>query len=214
MEKIEVLVEGGKATAAPPLGPKLGEMQMNVGEVISQINDKTKGFQGMKVPVTVEIGKNKEFTISVGTPPTSQLIKKELGLEKGSGEPNKLHVHNVAIEQVIKIAKMKESSIFGKNLKSAVKCIAGSLNSMGVMIEGKEARKTIEDINKGVYDKEINEGKTNISEEKKKKIGEVLKQLKVEAKKLEEEKKAEEEAAEKTEEAEKEEVKEEEKKEE
>ena len=70
-EKVEVLIEGGKATAAPPLGPALGPMGVNIGEVVAQINTKTQDFKGMQVPVTVAINTDsKEFTISVGTPPT------------------------------------------------------------------------------------------------------------------------------------------------
>lgn len=167
-EKIDALVEGGKASAAPPLGPALGPLGVNIGEVVNTINEKTKEFKGMKVPVKVIVDSNtKEFEVEVGTPPVSQLIKKELGLKSGSGIPNKDKVGNMAIEQVIKVAKMKQDSMFINNLKSAVKTVIGSANAMGLLIEGKTAVEINKEIDKGKYDKEINEEKTEIPEEKK-----------------------------------------------
>lgn len=218
--KVEILVEGGKATPAPPLGPKLGELKMNVGEVISEINNKTAEFKGMKVPVILDINDDKTYQVSVGTPPVSQLIKKETGIAKGSGEPNINKVANLAIEQVIKIAKMKESSMFSKNLKSVVKSIVGSCNSAGILVEGKSANDINSEIDNGVYDKEINEVKTEVSAEKKSKLGkaltEVQKEFKKEQERLAAEKEAEEEKKKEAEEVteEKPEEKEEEKKEE
>lgn len=194
-QKIEVMVEGGKATPAPPLGPTLGQLKMNVGEVINQINDKTQNFKGMKVPVTLIVdNKTKEFEIEVGTPPASQLIKKELGIEKGSGEPNKNKIFNAAIEQIIKVALMKKDSMFVKDLKGAVKCIAGSMNSMGILVEGKIAPEFNKDLDAGVYDKEIKEQKTEVSKEKKDKLKEQLEQVQEELRKELERLKAEEEA--------------------
>lgn len=200
-EKIEVLVEGGKATAAPPLGPKLGEMKMNVGEVISDINQKTQDFKGMKVPVILEINDDKTYTIEVGTPPVSQLIKKELNLDKGSGAPHINIVGNIAMEQVIKISKMKETSIYGKGLKSAVKCVIGSCNAMGVLVEGYKASEINSEVDKGVYDQLINEGKTEVSPERlatlKAQLEEVKDKFKLELERMEAEKEKEKEKEEK-----------------
>ena len=85
-ETIKALVEGGKASAGPPLGPALGPLGVNIMEIINTINDKTKQFSGMKVPVKVIIDpKTKKFEIDMGTPPATSLILKELNLEKGSG---------------------------------------------------------------------------------------------------------------------------------
>ncbi|MBL7100684.1 MAG: 50S ribosomal protein L11 [Nanoarchaeota archaeon] len=194
-QKIELMIEGGKATPAPPLGPALGQLKMNVGEVINQINDKTQSFKGMKVPVILIVDdETKEFEIEVGTPPASQLIKKELGIEKGSGEPNKNKVANAAIEQLIKIAQMKKDSMFAKNLKGAVKCIAGSLNAMGILIEGKISPEFNKDLDSGVYDKEIQEEKIEVNPEKKAKLKEQLSQIQEELQKELEKKQAEEEA--------------------
>jgi large subunit ribosomal protein L11 len=194
-QKIELMIEGGKATPAPPLGPTLGQLKMNVTEVVTQINSKTQSFKGMKVPVTVIVDdKTKEFEIEIGTPPASQLIKKELGIEKGSGEPNKNKVANAAIENLIKVAQMKRDSMFVKDLKGAVKCIAGSMNAMGVLIEGKLSSEFNKDIEAGKYDQEIKEEKTEVSPEKKAVLQEQLVKVQEELRKELERLKAEEEA--------------------
>ena len=194
-QKIEIMVEGGKATPSPPLGPALGQLKMDVGEVVSQINDKTQSFKGMKVPVTVTVDEEtKSFEIEVGTPPSSQLIKKELGIEKGSGEPNTNKVANAAVEELIKVAQMKRDSMFVKDLKDAVKCIAGSMNAMGILIEGKTAPEFNKDLEAGVYDKEIQEEKTEANPEKKAKLKEQLNNIQEELTKELEKKKSEEEA--------------------
>lgn len=194
-QKIELMIEGGKATPAPPLGPTLGQLKMNVTEVITQINSKTQSFKGMKVPVTVIVDdKTKEFEIEIGTPPASQLIKKELGIEKGSGEPNKNKVANAAIENLIKVAQMKKDSMFVKDLKGAVKCIAGSMNAMGILIEGKLSPEFNKDIEAGKYDQEIKEEKTEVSPEKKAILQEQLVKVQEELRKELERLKAEEEA--------------------
>lgn len=177
-ETVEVMVEGGKATAAPPLGPALGPMGVNIGQVVSTINDKTKAFAGMKVPVKVIIDKDtKEFDIEVGTPPTSQLIKKEAGIEKGSGNVIEDKVADILIEQIIKIAKMKESVLLGKTLKNKVKEIVGTCNSMGILVEGKAAIDSIKDINEGKFDEEIRTEKTELTAEEKAKLEEEKKKL-------------------------------------
>lgn len=179
IEKIEALIDGGKATAAPPLGPALGPLGVNIGQVIAEINKKTESFKGMKVPVTVIVdSKSKEFEIEVGTPPTSQLIKKELGLDKGSGLPNIDKTANMSIEQAIKVAKMKIESMFVKNLKSAVKTVIGSANSLGFLIEGKTGPEINKDIDAGKYDKEITEEITETSDEKKQSLKEDLEKIK------------------------------------
>lgn len=183
-ERVEVMVEGGKATAAPPLGPALGPMGVNIGQVITKINEKTKAFAGMKVPVKVIIDKvTKEFDIEVGTPPTSQLLKKEAGIEKGSSSPLEDKVADILIEQVIKIAKMKELSLLGKTLKEKVKEIVGTCNSMGILVEGKPAIESIKDINQGKFDSEIKAEKIELTAEEKAKLEEEKKKLAAEMEK-------------------------------
>ena len=150
-DTIEVLVEGGRASPGPPLGPALGPMGVNVVQVVAMINEKTKSFAGMKVPVKVLIDpKTKTFEIKVGTPPTSSLLVKEIGMEKGSGAPNSQKVGNITIEQAIKVANMKQDSLMGKNLKMRVLEVIGVCVSSGITVEGKEPK---------VIQKEIKEGK-------------------------------------------------------
>ena len=168
-QSIKVLVEAGKASAGPPLGPALGPTGINVGEVIAKINEKTRDFSGMKVPVEVTINpKIKAFEVKTGSPPVSQLIMKELGLEKLSANSKLEKVGNLAIEQVIKIAKSKLDSLNCLSLKSAVKTITGSCVSIGVLVEGMEPAGAIVAINEGKFDTEISEGRTEVTEEKRK----------------------------------------------
>ncbi|MBU1201855.1 MAG: 50S ribosomal protein L11 [Nanoarchaeota archaeon] len=192
-QKIQVLIEGGKATAAPPLGPALGPLGVNIGQVIAEINKKTDSFKGMQVPVTVEVDPStKAFSISVGTPPASALILKEAGVQKGSGRPQEELVADLVIEQIIKIAKMKEDALLGKTLKDKVKEIVGTCNSMGVKVEGVKASEAIKLINKGDFDEQILSGKTDLSEEERKQLAEERKHLQadLEAKHAKEEAKA------------------------
>ena len=177
-ETIESLIEGGKATAAPPLGPALGPLGVNIGEVISEINKKTAGFKGMQVPVKVEVDtETKKFTVSVGTPPASALIKKEANIDKGAGNPLADKVADLKIEQVIKIVKMKEDSLLGKDNFSRVKEIIGTCDSMGVLVEGNPARDTIAAINKGQFKEKIAAGKTELTAEELKVLEEERKKL-------------------------------------
>lgn len=164
-EIVEVLIEGGKATAAPPLGPALGPIGVNIGQVVQDINKKTQDFKGMQVPVKVEINTDtKAYTIKVGTPPASQLVIKETGIEKGSANPSTDLIADLKIEQVIKIAKMKEDSLLGKTNKDKVKEIMGTCQSMGVMVEGKPVPQAFKDIEAGKFDKKIELGKTELTD--------------------------------------------------
>jgi len=177
-QTVEVLVAGGKATAAPPLGPALGPLGVNIGQVVADINKKTSVFGGMQVPVKVTVDMDtKKFEISIGTPPASALILKEAGVEKGSGNPKADKVADVVIEQIIKVAKMKESSLLGKSLKEKIKEIIGTCNSMGILVEGKPAVEAIKEVNEGKYDKEIKEEKTELTAEEKAKLEEEKKRL-------------------------------------
>ncbi len=180
-QTVEALVEGGKASAAPPLGPALGPLGVNIGQVIAEINKKTSLFAGMQVPVKVSVDTvSKSFTVSIGTPPASALIKKEAGIEKGSGSQLLDKVADLRIEQVIKVAKMKDTQLLGKGLKSKVKEILGTCNSMGILVEGKPAVETIAMINSGSFAEEIAQEKTELTAEE-------LKELEQERKKLAEE---------------------------
>ena len=150
---IEALVPGGQATAGPPLGPALGPLGVNVMAIVNRINELTKDFGGMKVPVKIIVDVDtKEFEVEVGTPTTSALIVKELGIEKGSGDPGKQKVGNLTIQQVIKIAKMKRQELLAKSLKKAAKEVLGSCVSMGVTVEDKDPREVQREIDEGKYD--------------------------------------------------------------
>ena len=178
---VETMVEGGKATAAPPLGPALGPTGLNIGQVVMEINKKTADLKGMQVPVKVIVDTaTKTFTIEVGTPPAAALIKKEAGIEKGAGNPLTDKVADLKIEQIIKIAKMKEDSLLGATMKSKVKEIVGTCHSMGILVEGMPAPEAFQVINAGQFDNEIASGKTELTEEEKE-------ELKKEQKRLQEE---------------------------
>jgi len=112
--EVEVLVPGGKATPGPPLGPVIGPLGLNVKQVVDRINEATKEFDGLSVPVKIIVHDDRSFDIEVGVPPTSALIKKELGIEKGSSKTGREFVADLKIDQVIKIAKMKKPEL---NLK-------------------------------------------------------------------------------------------------
>lgn len=152
MEKtIDVIVDGGKATAGPPLGPALGPMGINAGEVVAKINEATKAFSGMKVPVKVIVDTTtKKFDIEIGTPPTAELVKKQAGIEKGAGN-REAPAGDVSLEKLVDIAKAKSNSM-GKTLKDTVKEVVGSCVSIGVTIDGKKPRAVIDEINAGTHD--------------------------------------------------------------
>ena len=151
-ETIKALVEGGKASAGPPLGPALGPMGVNIMQIINTINDKTKEFEGMKVPVKIIIDpKTKDFQIEVGTPPAASLILHEIGAEKGSGSQIKHKIGNISIDQAIKVAKMKYDSLLGKDLIGKTKEIIGTCISIGVTVEGKSPKEILKAINEGEY---------------------------------------------------------------
>jgi large subunit ribosomal protein L11 len=156
---VEALVSGGSATAGPPLGPSLGPLGVNVKAIIEKINEQTAAFKGMQVPIKVIVDDKKQFTITVGTPPTSALIIKEAGIEKGSGTPNTLTVGNITAKQAIKIAKMKQTDTLAKSMKSSVKEIVGSCVPLGVTFEGLKPKEAIAAINSGKFDSEFSEPK-------------------------------------------------------
>lgn len=157
-EKVEVLIEGGKATAAPPLGPALGPLKVNIGQVVADINKKTGDFKGMKVPVKVIVDTDtKEYSIEIGTPPASQLIKTELNIKKGSSTPNVSYVGDMSLDQIKKVARMKFDSLLSNDLKTAVREIAGTCYSLGIKVDGKPAREFIAAVKAGEYDNVLNE---------------------------------------------------------
>ncbi len=150
---VEALVEGGQATAGPPLGPALGPLGVNVLSIVNRINEVTKDYAGMKVPVKVSVDtETKEFEVTVGTPTASALIVSELKVGKGSGSPKTQKVGNLSMEQLVKIAKMKSVQLLAPDIKRAVKEILGTCVSMGVTVEGKEPKEVQTEIDEGKHD--------------------------------------------------------------
>ena len=149
---IEALVPGGQATPGPPLGPELGPTPVDVQEVVSQINEETAAFDGIEVPVTVEYDDDGSFTIEVGVPPTAELIKDEAGFETGSGEPQTDFVADMSIEQVKKVAEQKSTDLLSYDVKNAAKEVGGTCASLGVTIEGEDARTFDDRVDAGDYD--------------------------------------------------------------
>lgn len=193
-ETINLLVKGGAASGGPPLGPALGPMGIPINKVVDAINEKTAAMKGMDVPVKVVVDtETKTFEIEVGTPPTSGLLKKEAGVDKGTGSAVK--IANLAIEQIIKVAKTKADNLLSTDLKNNVKEVLGTCVSLGFEVEGKDPREVIKEIDEGKYSKEISEGKTEVSAEKLKTIKARTRELSQEAEKVAKAKAAEAEAA-------------------
>jgi large subunit ribosomal protein L11 len=195
---IKLIVDGAEMRPGPTVAQKIGPLGINMGQVISEVNKATAEFKGIKVPVTLDIDtKTKKFKVEVSSPPTSELLKKELGLESGSGDHKKNKVGNISIETIIKVAKVKHSGMLAKEFKSAVKSVVGSSVSLGILVENK-GKELISDIDNGTYDKEINAQKTETSAEKKASLKEYFEKVLKEQeniKKTEEAAKAAEEAA-------------------
>ena len=154
---VETNIQGGKATAAPPLGPALGPTGVNIGLVVSEINKKTAEMQGMTVPVKVVVNtKTKEFTVSIGTPPVTALLKKEGNISKGVGAHAKEIAGDVSFEQIVKIAKIKEDAMLGKSIKSKVKEVLGTAKSVGINVDGLKIEEVYQKLANGDYDDKLN----------------------------------------------------------
>ncbi len=178
MPLIKLIVDGENMKPGPSVSQQLGPMGVNLGKLIEEVNKSTKGFKGMKVPVEINVNpKTKEFAISVSSPPVSELLKKELGVEKGSGSTGSVKIGNLAIEQIISVAKTKTPGMLAKTLKSAVKLVVGSCVSSGILIESKSPKEIIEEIDSGKYDKEISHEKTEVPAEKRKALDSFFKEI-------------------------------------
>jgi len=147
-EIVEVLVPGGQASPGPPLGPAIGPLGINVKDVVDRINEETRAFEGMQVPVKIIVKDDKSFDIEVGTPPVSALIKKELGIEKGASDRDN-PAGDLRLEQVIKVAEAKKGQMLAYTMKKAVKEVLGTCVSMGVTVDGKDPREVQQMIDRG-----------------------------------------------------------------
>lgn len=167
MVTIKLLVDGGAMKPGPAVAQQLGPMGINMGKVISDINEATKDFKGMQVPVNLDVdAQTKDFTIKVLSPPISAILKKEAGIETASGARLKMQSANLSIEQVISATKQKYPNMLAKDFKGAFLSVLGSVMSLGILIESKDPQEIIEEVKQGKYDKEIKEQKTETSPEK------------------------------------------------
>ena len=150
---VELLVNGGQANAGPPLGPALGPLGVNIVAIVTKINELTKDYAGMRVPVKITVNtEDKTFDVTVGTPTASALIIAELKVEKGSGTPNTVKIGNLSMEQMVRIAKIKAPQLLATNIKDATKELLGTCVSLGVTAEGKDPREVQKEIDAGDYD--------------------------------------------------------------
>ncbi len=139
-DQVSVMVEGGKAAPGATLGSALGPMGLNVGQVVAAINEQTKVFAGMKVPVIIKVGANRTFTLEVGHPPTAALLLKESKKEKGAGKAKHEPIGSVSMAIVKKVAEAKGDDLFGNSLDAKINQVLGTCVSMGLLIDGVPAR--------------------------------------------------------------------------
>ena len=156
-QTISSLVTGGEASAGPPLGPALGPMGVNILQIISAINEQTKEFKGMKIPVSVSVDSDtKKWEIEVGIPSASALLLKEAGMQKGSGTSGTEWGGEVSADMIAKIAKVKLETSYASSLKSVAKLIVGTCVSLGIKVEGKTPKEFTAEINEGKWDGKLN----------------------------------------------------------
>lgn len=195
--QIKLLVDGGAMQPGPALAQKIGPLGLNVGQIIQQVNDATKDFKGLKVPVEISVEPStKKIDIIVSSPSVSELLKKELGVEKGSGLQKKQKIANASIEQIISIAKAKQRDLLCKDLKSSVKTIIGTCVSLGILVENQIASEIGQNIDEGKFDKEIGREATETPLEKRKSLDEYFAKVKKQQEELAKQEQAAKEAAE------------------
>ena len=155
-QSVSALVTGGGASAGPPLGPALGPLGVNIMQIIQTINDKTKDFEGMKVPVTVNVNtKTKQWDVIVGIPSAAALLLKEAGVQKGSGTSGTAWVGDIKVESVVKVARAKLEKSYASSLKSVAKEVVGTCLPLGIKIEGKTPKEFTAEINAGKWDEQL-----------------------------------------------------------
>ena len=134
---IKLQVPAGSANPSPPIGPALGQQGVNIMEFCKQVNAQTQKIEkGLPIPVVITVYSDRSFTFVMKTPPAAVLIRKAIGIEKGSGTPNTAKVGKISRKQLEEIAKLKQPDLTAASLDAAVRTIAGSARSMGVDVEG------------------------------------------------------------------------------
>jgi len=160
-EIIEILVEAGKASPGPTTAPKLSAYRLNIGEIFSKINQLTKDFEGMEIPVKIIIDKQtRKYEIEVGLPSTSSLLKKEAKIDvakitKEEAEKGKKYVANISFESALKVTKIKEKDLEGNNIKSKITQVLGTCKSLHFTVDGKDPKEVIKEVKEGKYDEII-----------------------------------------------------------
>jgi large subunit ribosomal protein L11 len=152
------IVNGGKATGGPPIGPALGPMGVNIMAIVNEINAQTKEYDGLPVPVDVVIDTDtKKYTVKVGMLTTFALISQTAKLDKGSGTPNTAYVADITMDQLVSIAKKKRAGLYAASLKTAVREVLGTCQSAGVTVEGRPAKDVQDAIKAGEFDEKLAE---------------------------------------------------------
>jgi large subunit ribosomal protein L11 len=134
--KLKLQITGGQANPAPPVGPALGQAQVNIGEFVRQFNDATRDQMGQIVPVEITVYEDRSFTFITKTSPAAFLLKQAAGLDKGSGEPNRMKVGTVSRAQVEEIARTKMPDLNAADIEGAAKIVEGTARSMGITVDG------------------------------------------------------------------------------
>ncbi len=134
VKQIKLQIEAGKATPAPPVGPALGSSGVNIMQFVKEFNDRTANQAGLIIPVVISVYKDKSFDFITKVPPVAVLIKKTLGIQKGSGKPNKDKVAKITKEQVRAIAEQKMPDLNAATIEAAMSMVAGTARSMGVVV--------------------------------------------------------------------------------
>ena len=135
VREVKLQIAAGKASPAPPVGPALGQAQVNIPQFVSQFNEATKDKMGFVIPVIISVYEDRTFTFVTKTPPASDLLKKAAKIDKGSAEPHKVKVATIKREQVREIAEMKMPDLNAFNIEAAMKIVEGTAKNMGIIVE-------------------------------------------------------------------------------
>ncbi len=132
--KLKLQIPAGKATPAPPVGPALGQAGINIGEFCKQFNARTANMGDFLIPVVIYVYSDKSFTFETKTPPASDLLKKAAGIDKGSGEPNRVKVAKISRDKIREIAEQKMPDLNAVDIEGAMRIIEGTARSMGIEV--------------------------------------------------------------------------------
>jgi len=132
---IKLQISAGAATPAPPVGPSLAQHGLNISEFCQKFNDATKNNQGFKIPVEISVYEDRSYSFILKQPPASELLKKAIGIEKGSSQPNKKKVAKITKEELKKVAEQKMPDLNTDNIEQAMKIIEGTAKNMGIEVK-------------------------------------------------------------------------------